>query len=111
DEFCHRYGPLHWAEQLATRGIASTVRAHSDGRLAADLADHDVLVLYRVPWSPWIAYLREHARALGRPVVFAVDDLIVSPEITDVPSLRHATAAERALWNDGVARYRRTLEN
>ena len=23
DGFCHRYGPLHWAEQLATQGVAS----------------------------------------------------------------------------------------
>ncbi len=110
DEFCHRYGPLHWAEQLATQGIASTVRAHTDGRLSADLESHDVLVLYRVPWSPWIDYLRDQARALGRAVVFAVDDLVVSPEIADIPSLRRATAEERALWSDGVARYRRTLE-
>ena len=49
DGFCHRYGVLHWAEQLATQGIASTAWAHTDPRLAADLATHDVLVLYRVP--------------------------------------------------------------
>lgn len=110
DEFCHRYGPLHWAEQLATRGVPVTVRAHSDGRLAADTETHDVLVLYRVPWSPWIAHLLDVARAHGARVVFAVDDLIVSPALTDIPSLRRASAEERVLWSDGVARYRHALE-
>ncbi len=73
DGFCHRYAVLHWAEQLATQAIASTVRAHTDPRLAADLATHDVLVLYRVPDGAWVRHLLAHARALGVATVFAVD--------------------------------------
>lgn len=110
DGFCHRYGPLHWAEQLATQGIASTVWAHGDPRLAADLATHDLLLLYRVPDGDWIRHLLGRAAALDRPAVFAVDDLIVAPELDDVPPLRGRGDDERRLWHDGVARYRRTLE-
>jgi glycosyltransferase involved in cell wall biosynthesis len=110
DGFCHRYGPLHWMEQLATQGIASTTWAHVDPRLAADLETHDLLVLYRVPDGPWIRHLLARAAALDRPTVFAVDDLIVVPELTDVPPLRGRSEDERRLWHDGVARYRRTLE-
>ena len=109
DGFCHRYAVLHWAEQLATQMIESTVRAHGDPRLAADLATHDVLVLYRVPHSPWIASLLDRARAFGRATVFAVDDLIFDPEIADVPALRQMDPEAQRLWHDGVARYRRTL--
>ncbi len=109
DGFCHRYAVLHWAEQLATQGIESTVRAHTDPRLARDLATHALLVLYRVPWSAWIAHLVTRAHARGRTVVFAIDDLIVDPEIRDAPPTRQLSPAERSLWNDGVARYRRTL--
>src|SRR5258706_10612919 len=83
DGFCHRYAVLHWAEQLATQAIASTVRAHSDPRLAADLATHDVLVLYRVPDGAWVRHLLAHARALGVATVFAVDDLIFEPALAD----------------------------
>ena len=110
DGFCHRYGPLHWAEQLATQGIASTVWAHTDPRVAAGLFTHDVLVLYRVPDGAWIRHVLARAAALERPTVFAVDDLIVVPELTDVPLLRDRSEDERRLWHDGVARYRRTLE-
>lgn len=110
DGFCHRYGPLHWAAQLATQGIASTVWAHTDPRLAADLESHDLLVLYRVPDGGWIRHLLGRAAALGRPAVFAVDDLIVAPELADPPPLRRRSAAERRLWHDGIRRYRRTLE-
>lgn len=110
DGFCHRYGPLHWAEQLATQGIASTVWAHTDPRLAAGLFSHDVLVLFRVPDGAWIRHVLARAAALERPTVFAVDDLIVVPEMTDVPLLRDRSEDERRLWHDGVARYRRTLE-
>lgn len=110
DGFCHRYGPLHWAEQLATQDIAASVRAHSDPRLAADLEDHDLLLLYRVPDGDWIRHLCGRAAALARPTVFAVDDLIVAPELPDPPLLRRRSDAERRLWHDGVRRYRRTLE-
>jgi glycosyltransferase involved in cell wall biosynthesis len=110
DGFCHRYNVLHWVEQLATQGIASSVWAHTDPRLAADLATHDVLVLYRVPDSPWVQHLLARAAALARPTVFAVDDLIVVPELDDVPLLRERSDDERRLWHEGVRRYRRTLE-
>ncbi len=109
DGFCHRYNVLHWAEQLACEGVASTAWAHGDPRLAADLASHDVLVLYRVPDSPWVRHLLARAAALGRATVFAVDDLIVDPRL-DPPLLAGRSAAERELWHDGVRRYRRTLE-
>jgi glycosyltransferase involved in cell wall biosynthesis len=110
DGFCHRYGVLHWAEQLATQSIASAAWAHTDPRLAAALATHDVLVLYRVPDGAWVRHLLARAAALGRPTVFAVDDLIVVPELTDVPALRGRSDDERRLWHDGVERYRRLLE-
>src|SRR5882724_7391269 len=109
DGFCHRYAVLHWAEQLALQGIGATVRAHRDPRLAADVATHDLLVLYRVPDSPWIAHLRRRAAALGRATVFAVDDLIVEPALVDPPPARRLDGAGRELWQDGVGRYRRTL--
>ena len=110
DGFCHRYGPLHWAEQLATQGIGASVWSHRDPRLAADLESHDLLVLYRVPDGDWIRHLLGRAAALERPTVFAVDDLIVAPELDEVPPLRGRSDEERRLWHDGIARYRRTLE-
>lgn len=109
DGFCHRYAALHWAEQLATQGVASTVRAHSDARLAADLATHDLLVLYRVPDGAWVRHLLARARALGRAAVFAVDDLIFDPTLREPPPVRRLDDAARRLWHDGVERYRRTL--
>ncbi|MBI3767413.1 MAG: glycosyltransferase family 4 protein [Deltaproteobacteria bacterium] len=109
DGFCHRYGVLHWAEELAAQDVASTTRAHSDPRLAADLAVHDVLVLYRVPDGAWVRHLLARARALGRATVFAADDLIFDPALTDPPPVRRMDAAERRLWRDGVERYHRTL--
>jgi glycosyltransferase involved in cell wall biosynthesis len=110
DGFCHRYATLHWAEQLATQGVASTVRAHTDPRLIADLEAHDVLVLYRTPDGAFIRHLLAHARARGRAAVFAVDDLIVDPALPLPAVLRDAPDEERELWADGVARYRRTLD-
>jgi glycosyltransferase involved in cell wall biosynthesis len=109
DGFCHRYAVLHWAEQLATRGIAATVRAHLDPRLAGDLVDHDLLVLYRVPSSPWIARLIEWAHARGRPTVFAIDDLIFDPDVPEPPLLGTRSDDDRRAWHEGVRRYRTTL--
>ncbi len=109
DGFCHRYATLHWAEQLATQGIGSTVRAHTDPRLAADLDAHDVLVLFRVPDGAFVRHLLAGARARGCATVFAVDDLIIDPTLPPPAPVRAAAADEQRLWSDGVARYRRTL--
>ncbi|MGH7894245.1 MAG: hypothetical protein ACREQL_06220, partial [Candidatus Binatia bacterium] len=100
DGFCHRYAVLHWAEQLATQGIGSTARAHTDPRLAADLASHDVLMLYRVPDSSWVRHLLVGARARGVATVFAIDDLIIDPTLTDAPSLGRLDADARRSWHD-----------
>jgi glycosyltransferase involved in cell wall biosynthesis len=110
DGFCHRYAVLHWAEQLATQAIGATVRAHVDPRVRTELAGHDLLVLYRVPMSPWIAEVIDAAHAAAIPTLFAVDDLIVDPRLPAPTLLRGRDERERRLWHEGVARYRATLE-
>jgi len=109
DGFCHRYATLHWAEQLATQGIGSTIRAHTDPRLVADLDTHDVLVLFRTPDGAFVRHLLAAARARRCATVFAVDDLIVDPALPLPPPVRDASAEEQRLWTEGVTRYRGTL--
>jgi hypothetical protein len=110
DGACHRYQVLHRARQVHVAGGAAMVRSFVDPDLAAELRRHDVLFLYRVPWSDRTRSLVGQARAARQPVVGAIDDLVFDPAAESLPSLSRLSGAERALWLDGVARYRVTLE-
>jgi glycosyltransferase involved in cell wall biosynthesis len=99
------------AEALATQGVTSRVLHYRDPDLLAAAARADVVVCYRVPATVGVLELIESCHGAGTAVAFDVDDLIFDPAIRDqIPALRLLPADEGALWMQGVARYRTTLE-
>jgi len=110
DGACHRYQVLHRARQVQLGGGEATVRSFVDPDLPAGLEAHDALFFYRVPWNDRTRALVERARDADRIVIGAIDDLIFDPAPELLPPLDHLPAAERALWIEGVERYRATLE-
>ncbi|MBU6284118.1 glycosyl transferase family 1, partial [bacterium] len=110
DGFCHRYEVLHRAEQVRAAGGEATVVSFLDPRLDALLDRHDVLVLYRVPETSAVASAIERARGSGLAVVGAIDDLVFVDDPALFPELAVRPDEERALWFEGLRRYRATLE-
>lgn len=110
DGFCHRYEVLHRAEQNAACGGTSRVRSFVDPRLPEDLRWADALFLYRVPFTREIGTLLDDARRRDLRRLGSIDDLVFVDDADARPSLDHLAPAERALWLQGVARYRATLE-
>ncbi len=105
-----RYRARLPAEALALQGIESDVRHYRDPELTQLAAAADAIVLYRVPATVQVLELIAGVR-VGVPVLFDVDDLIVDPSLeAEIPALRILDADERALWLEGVHRYRTTLE-
>lgn len=110
DGFCHRYEVLHRSEQNAACGGQSRVRSFVDPRLPDDLRWADAIFLYRVPFSREIGTLLERARGAGLPLIGSIDDLVFIEDADAQPPLDHLGDRERALWHEGLRRYRATLE-
>lgn len=109
DGFCHRYQVLHRAAQLAALGATATVRHFADPRLGAELAEHDLLFVYRVPETLGTRAVLAAAGDLGIPRIASIDDLIFVDDPRCLPDLEHLTPAERDEWRAGVRRYRATI--
>ncbi len=106
-----RYRARLPAEALALVGVSSQVLHYRHPDLLAAATAADVVVLYRVPATVQVLELVDACHGAGIPVVFDVDDLIFDPDLEpQIPALARMDDAERALWLQGVARYRTTLE-
>ncbi|QHT56327.1 glycosyltransferase [Cellulomonas sp. H30R-01] len=108
-----RYRAQLPAESLRELGVTAEVRHYRDPELPALAAVADAVVIYRVPATDDVLALVRQVRERDRPVpvLFDVDDLIVDPELRgQVHGLGGMSEDELALWWNGVARYRTTLE-
>ncbi len=104
-----RHRVTHLRDALATRGIASRALWYTDPEVPAAIAAAEIVVVYRVPMSPWLAACIDHARSLGRAVVFSCDDLVFDAASTPRDALAALTEAERAWWLQATERYAATL--
>jgi glycosyltransferase involved in cell wall biosynthesis len=108
----HRYRVVHQIEALADEGIEASwmpVERASE----ADIRAGDVVIIFRVPWSPAIEELRARCAALRVPVGFDVDDLLFEP---DVMSKKHPglhqlfSAGGRRTWLEECEKYQRLMK-
>ncbi len=100
-----RYRVTHLRDALARRAVASRALWWSDPDVPAAIAGARLVVVYRVPMSPWLDACLAYARSLGRPLVFSCDDLIFEHEATPHDALAMLSAAERAWWLAATERY------
>ncbi|MFP6664088.1 MAG: glycosyltransferase [Deltaproteobacteria bacterium] len=109
DGFCHRYGVLHRASAVAQAGYGVEVRHFLDPRLPADLAQADLVFLYRVPATPQLCALLPRLQARDARLIGLVDDLIFIDDEECLPA-GLAAGPERARWLEGARRYRALLD-
>ncbi len=104
-----RYRVTHLGDALATRGIASRALWWSDPDVPAAIAAARIVVVYRVPMSPWLDACLGYARALGKPLVFSCDDLLFDAAATPHDALAALPENQRTWWRAATARYAATL--
>ena len=104
-----RYRVTHLRDALAARGVASRALWWTDPSVPAAIADAAIVVVYRVPMSPWLDACLTHARALGRPLVFSCDDLVFEASATPHDALAALPEDQRAWWLAATERYAATL--
>lgn len=104
-----RYRVTHLRDALAARDVASAVRWWSDPDVPAAIAAATVVVVYRVPMSPWVEACLDYARALRKPLVFSCDDLLFDAAATPHEALAALPAGQRDWWIAATARYAATI--
>ena len=108
-----RYRARLPGEALGLLGVSAEVFHYHDERWPTAAAQADAVVIYRVPATVEVldtidVLRREQPRV---PIVFDVDDLIFDiPVALTLPHLAMATDEDRALYLDGIRRYRATLD-
>ncbi|HEV2095419.1 MAG TPA: hypothetical protein VGQ82_02845, partial [Chthoniobacterales bacterium] len=108
-----RYRCIHLQEQLQQLGFAAEVAEWFDDSKVDPVRplDFDVLILYRLAFSPRLDRLISEARRLRKIVLFDTDDLIFEPELIGAHrGVKNLTSEDQVRHADGVRRYLATLE-
>lgn len=107
----YRYRCEHPAEMFRLRGYAVDVLPADTFPWKTLLEAYQIVIAHRVPYTPEFEDFLEAAAERGVRVFFDTDDLVFAPEIADqIAALDDLSRDERALWLDGVERYRKSLE-
>lgn len=106
----YRYRVQHQREQLAAFGLAAEEVWYEN--LSPQLISLcRAVIVYRAPWTPALESFIRRAQQFGKPVFFDIDDLVIDTRYTDqIPFVAAMSAEEKALYDDGVSRYRRTMQ-
>lgn len=110
----YRYRVQHQKEQLAAYGINPL---EIDAAEIENGAGKDMLkfcravIIYRCPHTPAVENFIKRARHFNKKVFFDIDDLVIDTKYTDlIPYVRQMKPADKALYDDGVNRYRKTMQ-
>ncbi|HET9598599.1 MAG TPA: glycosyltransferase, partial [Anaeromyxobacteraceae bacterium] len=104
-----RYRVGHLAAALRDAGVRVETRLYHDEEVLGLAGEHEIVVLNRVPWDPYVSRVVARARQAGAVVVFGVDDLIFDPEL-DIPALHVLPRDVVERYRAGVKLFRATLD-
>ncbi len=105
------YRCRHRQQQLALHGVPSLVRSQfGDGFYLNEAIPYEIGILHRVAHDPEVETYIRLMRQMGRPVLFDTDDLVFRPELIPyVRAIQDWPEDQKALYREGVERYRKTL--
>ena len=107
-----RYRCVHQAEQLSFRGYSYDLAIYGKTDLTTVLDKYRGFIFHRVPYDSDIENFIENARKTGKVVLFDTDDLVFDVDaLDDIAALKTMDETEKALYFQGLQRYRKTLIN
>lgn len=105
-----RYRCDHARERLQGLGLTADVVLHGEADLALRVPSYALFVLHRVPFGPDVDEFLRAAKRAGKPVLFDTDDWVFDLAAAEhVAALADMSADDRALYREGLVRYRATL--
>ena len=106
----YRYRVQHQMEQLQAAGYSVSETFYEDCR-AESILSGNVIVFYRCPYTEHIGEAIQLAKKMNKRVLFDIDDLVIDTAYTDmIPEVQGFSRDERALYDEGVKRYGKTLQ-
>lgn len=106
----YRYRVQHQMEQLAAFGMHVSEVWCDDLKLD-HIASCKCIVIYRCPCTPFVEEFIKRARYFNKTVLFDIDDLVIDTKYTDtIPFISQMSKVDKALYDDGVHRYCRTMQ-
>lgn len=105
------YRCRHRQQQLDLHEIRSVVVSQFPDNFVFNHAiNHELAILHRVPETMVTSAYIRMMQTMGRPVLFDTDDLVFRPELVGyVDAIKDWSEGNKALYIEGVERYRRTL--
>jgi glycosyltransferase involved in cell wall biosynthesis len=110
----HIYRVEHTATALSAHGWATTMTTVDDPAALQKLADADLAVVFRSPWTRAYAAIRDRCSKLNIPLVYDIDDLLFDQDVTSsgqIAFLDTLTPRERRRWISEAADYQLALQN
>ncbi len=104
-----RYRVTNLRDQLALHDVTSEAWFWTSADIPAAIRRSDLVIVYRVPMSPWLRSCLTYARALGRPVIFSCDDLVFDEHAAPTAALALLPEHHRRGWISLCERYADTL--
>ena len=105
-----RYRVDHQIEQLESQGL--TTDSVFYGQLNLEMLKYyRGFVFFRCPVTDTVREFITQAKQFNKTCFFDIDDLVIDQKYTDqIEYVKSLTGADRALYDDGVNRMRKTLE-
>lgn len=104
-----RYRVDHQIEQLEASGY-SCFKVDAWNISERLVRNARMFIVYRCPYTDELGHFIEEAKKLNKRVLYDIDDLVIDTAYTDkIPFIQNMSAAEKALYDDGVNRMRRTM--
>ena len=105
----YRYRVVHQKEQLLATGYTVSEIFYENCRAESVLAAN-IIIFYRCPYTEYVEEAIQQAKMMNKRVLFDIDDLVVDTIYTDtIPEVQGFNPTERALYDEGVNRYGKTL--
>lgn len=106
-----RYRTDHMMESLESVGMSVGKIFYYELK-PEHIKRYSVFVFYRCPWVPEFKNIFKEIRKKNKISIYAVDDLVIDTKYTDnLPVVRSLNAKDRDLYDDGVKRHGRLMEN
>jgi glycosyltransferase involved in cell wall biosynthesis len=105
-----RYRVMHQAEQLESVGVSTAII--NAWEITDDMArTARAFIIFRCPYTDEIGSFIRLAKAMNKPVLYDIDDLVFDTEYTDqTPYVQGLDADGKAIYDDGVIRMGKTLD-
>lgn len=110
DPLLDRYRTDHMVEGLRSVGVSVDKIYYFD--LTPEHAKrYTTFIFYRCPWLPQFEDFFRVAREHNKVLIHTVDDLVIDTKYTsDIPAIQALDVDERAFYDEGVDRHKKTME-